>query len=217
MKNQRSVIFAILSVMVFSCGKKSEPQTSNTVVVNGTPYPTVTIGDQVWTNQNYSGVTVEGPATNIAGTTALTGKYYEIGDEFALPQGWRLPTRLDFNVLLENLHGVANGANYTLDANASLALYTVSGWNNVTGTNLTGFNAFPAGLVYYNSANLNNSVDYKGNNACFLSAIQTDAANNQVAYELVLDNFNGASVVQFQSSPSPNINTLISVRFVRDK
>jgi hypothetical protein len=99
----------------------------------------------------------------------------------------------------------------------ALNLLSTSGWIGVTGTNKSGFNAYPAGILDLSTGGMS-SVNFKGDDAIFLSSSSTTDANGDAElYTLIIDNIDGAFVSTFLPQPSPNTFSLVSLRFVRDK
>jgi uncharacterized protein (TIGR02145 family) len=132
-------------------------------------YATVTIGSQIWTAQNY-----QGPGGNeadaIGTNVALTGNYYN-AINFTLPAGWRLPTAQDYNNLLLNYSNLTGYGYSAANLAVTESLASKSGWEKITGTNSTGFNAYPAGnIVNFASFGSTNQLYANGNYAYFLTS-----------------------------------------------
>ena len=129
--------------LLLSCSKKNNvTPANNSVKIDGTDYPTVTIGNQVWTTVNYSG------AGGYHSADHAYGDYYTQSQALAinLPTGWRVPTMSDYNILLGNFTTAKDPqGNFDLVANNVATLLSTSGWPT-TGTNVSGFNAQPGGL-----------------------------------------------------------------------
>jgi uncharacterized protein (TIGR02145 family) len=207
----------LLSFTIFSCGKKetAQPSSTGTVTIEGTTYSTINIGNQVWTTSNFTGNQPQGIFETTADLTS-TGHYYN-STNVTLPQGWRVPTRQDFNNLIANFNHQTSGQDKTMNLNDALGLFSTSGWINVEGTNTSGFNAYPAGMLNLNIDGMG-SASFKGDDAIFLSSTQTtDTNGNTEFYTLTLDNNNGAFIGTFLAQPSTNTYSFISLRFVRDK
>ena len=160
-------LFAIL--FFSSCSKKSDPTPDTTnpnvgsVSINGTPYPTIIIGNQTWTSLNYGG----GTAT-LTTLTAGTGSYYTLAQANAitLPTGWRIPTRADYNNLLSNFTTTKNSlGDYVGDISVARALADTGNFHSLASfdlsmkaTNSSGFSAYPGGEYDITNKVLNDNV-----------------------------------------------------------
>jgi uncharacterized protein (TIGR02145 family) len=210
------LLFTLATSLLQSCAKKNN-ENPNTVIINGTVYPTAVINGQTWTTQNYSG-----PGGNEVLATAsygiVNGNYYNAFN-ITLPAGWRIPNVADFNNLLQAYKGRTDQYdNYEVSPANTAALESINGWINITGTNTSGFNAVPAGILP-NSGALADLVA-KGSLAVFLS---TTIYQNNSAFALAIASYPS---VDNGFSYSANITTVIyssnqcanycSVRFVKD-
>ena len=112
-------------------------------------YKTVEIGDQTWMAQNLNYKYQEGANSYCYGNDSLMcnflGRLYLwSAAKEACPENWRLPTKADFEKLL-NYVGVGGNKDYPI---AVAKLKTTHGWDrNGNGTNDYGFSALPAGYV----------------------------------------------------------------------
>ena len=111
-------------------------------------YKTVEIGNQTWMAQNLNYKYQEGVGNYCYDNDSLMcnflGRLYLwSAAKEACPENWRLPTKADFEELLQYV-GSADG-----DEKAVEKLKTTDGWNeNNNGTNDYGFSALPAGYRY---------------------------------------------------------------------
>ncbi|TNE55128.1 MAG: hypothetical protein EP338_05280 [Bacteroidetes bacterium] len=135
--------------------------------LDGNKYSTVVIGNQEWMSENlrsahyangdtiYSGINVESveseqspsyffyPDNDSSKNLSSYGRlytYYAASDpRNVCPSGWRLPSKNDWEVLIEYLGGDENGGG---------KLKGTAGWNapNAGADNLSGFNGLPAGF-----------------------------------------------------------------------
>jgi uncharacterized protein (TIGR02145 family) len=146
-----------LIAMFCSCSKNSDtPQTTSqtsTVTINGAAYSIVVIGTQTWTTINYNGT---GGVNFNNGTTNSTiyGKLYTLDEANAisLPTGWRVPTNADIVKLVTYLGGTVNAQSHVVgDATLTAKLMSKDSWTNGSGSNSTGFNAYPGGDLYSGS------------------------------------------------------------------
>ena len=205
-----------------SCSKNNstpEPQKDdNTITINGTAYPTITIGNQVWTSVNYAGPGGKDADPSVDAKTY--GKYYAASDlsTITLPAGWRIPTREDFNTLLKSFpEAILVSGNYIAFKTASEALRSTTGWPKGNGNNLSGFNAAAAGdfsTVGMKTYNI-------GDQAAFMSSTP-DAAAGSTLGNYVLNLFAPLSPegttrdYQCLVAPYP-VSIMTSLRFVKDK
>ena len=148
-----AVIFAAAVFSAVSCKKSSdetpEPMPGNSVVIDGKPYPTIAIANQVWTAANYAGT--GGVPYDQNNTHPEYGRYYTFAElqQITIPPGWRLPVRNDF---VELVNGQGADLSTPLENTAALQKITSkNNWIHVPGTNTTGFNAYPAGYIYGNA------------------------------------------------------------------
>jgi uncharacterized protein (TIGR02145 family) len=148
------ILFGLLllaTLGVASCKKdKDEPQPEPTTVkIGNKDYSIVKIGTQSWIGENYSG---EGGVTFSNGTKPEYGKFYTLAEAkaIALPAGWRLPTKEDFQTLLE-VQGatLTTEGSFTFTNNVDVIkkIMSTTGWKDFQGTNTSNFNILPAGLA----------------------------------------------------------------------
>jgi len=138
----------------FSCKKEHRlserpAETFSSVKVGGKFYKVKAFGAQAWTIENYDG---EGGVSLAAeNIKAGFGKYYtqEEALGLGLPPGWRLPTTADYVKLCKS-YGIELSQNaYNEDGSRIRDLMSIDTWDTSSGSNASGFNAFPAGFVYY--------------------------------------------------------------------
>jgi uncharacterized protein (TIGR02145 family) len=188
-----------------SCKKDKEEEPTN-IKIGDKNYGIVAIDGQYWTTENYNGV--GGLLTNPNAPVAGYGKLYTLAEAKAitLPAGWRIPTKEDF-VKLTVAQGAEFDDNYTAHTDAIKKLMSKSGWDDGSGTNTSGFNAFPAGFMY------NDEPENQG----FHAAFWTSSVNNTEPYifEIYQD---GTDVLEaLYWSEGSLINRRYPVRFVKDK
>jgi uncharacterized protein (TIGR02145 family) len=135
----------------FAYGEMTDPR-------DGIVYKTTTIGGQVWMAENLNYFDIEGAASSIKNDWCYWDKPENCESAGRLytwkvakrvcPEGWRLPTKEDWQALLtavgaDTLNPIAwTGAN---------VLKSVNGWeNNGSGTDDFGFTALPAGKAFFN-------------------------------------------------------------------
>lgn len=157
-KAVRSIAAAVLVLASCTTGNEPVPITGS-ISVNGTAYPTITIGSQTWTTVNYTG----GDGIPYAGS-----KLYTIAQATAitLPSGWHLPTESDLSTLMESARGDVTLYGFVLNSNGDiepLALMSIPGWG---GSNSLGFNALPTGYC----TNPGHILGGSGTNAVFWSS-----------------------------------------------
>ncbi|MDP9078953.1 MAG: hypothetical protein M3O71_16115 [Bacteroidota bacterium] len=228
MRNLHLFAVIIVVLLISACKKNADNKNSVNVTISGTVYPIVTIGKQQWTTVNYYGpggkdLTLPHPNDNYK-------KYYTLDDveNLALPRGWRIPTKDDFNKLLSNYSQQQDSlGNFVGDVNVAVKLMSTSGWylpydSSTQGTNESGFNGYPAG--YYVDPR---GIDiYPGYYAWFLTSTALPA--NMVTfranyYTFIISNLFGNTSTDdktrcYSCLPSRTYNddAAKSVRFVRD-
>ncbi|MGC3943711.1 MAG: FISUMP domain-containing protein [Chryseolinea sp.] len=142
-----SVLLAML--LIFSGCDNDDPDpvnNENTVTIEGVEYTTVAIGTQTWTSTNYAGP--GGVSFDDQNSKPEFGKYYSRleAEAIKVPAGWRLPTKQDYEKLAA-VYGITFPTNITQTENIK-KLTSTSNWNNVAGTNTSGFNAHPGGYIF---------------------------------------------------------------------
>ncbi len=144
-------MLSLLLLMMTSCSKSTdtnEPEEpKNIVTINGTDYPTAVIGKQSWTTINYNGTS--GINYNNGANDPNYGKLYTLTEALAvaLPTGWRLPSREDYNTLLGSLGELAKDTygHHIPSPFVTRKLLATSSWNSIIGKNESGFNAVATG------------------------------------------------------------------------
>jgi uncharacterized protein (TIGR02145 family) len=139
-------VFIGLITLLSACAKKHnvQPDDPNLLWIKGVSYPTVTIGNQVWTTVNYSG-----PGGYHSADHSQYGDYYTLqqAGSIILPSEWRVPTMQDYIALLTNYGNNKNGEGLAeLDGSEVPALLSTSAGWTTTPTNRSGFNAQPNGM-----------------------------------------------------------------------
>jgi uncharacterized protein (TIGR02145 family) len=232
MKNFKIVWYVLIIPFVIACSKKnsySPSSSGNSVTINGKTYSTVTIGKQIWTTSNYTG-----PGGNVlyanTADSAITGNYYS-ATNIQLPAGWRVPTMYDYDKLLGNYSSNDdNNGNVICNLDATSDLLSKTEWQGITGTNATGFNAYPEGYLNY-SALLRKATQVGANTtACFLTSTNFAYADWSIgtlgAGNVVLKLSSTASAYNYYTyyagmlclpDDPLNIVSAASLRFVRDK
>lgn len=170
--------------------------------INGKKYKTVKIGEQIWMAENLadpdSGVWYNNDQATYE--PLGYGKLYTWAEAEAIANnvpGWHLPTKNDFDVLVNTVGGTAT---------AGTKLKSTSGWNDDgNGTDDFGFNAKPAGL-----GAVNEYFTESGNYAALF-----DGLNNLDS--TIVDHFGlSKSSSQITGGSGRINNTLDSVRLVKD-
>jgi uncharacterized protein (TIGR02145 family) len=220
MKKYLTLIATALFVLN-SCSKKNDLE-NQSVTINGIDYPTITIGNQIWTSVNYRGPGGKDAPTTVDGNTY--GKYYGARDiaDIKLPAGWRIPSKTDYDALLkplpesiiEDLVSMSNQA-------ASDALRSKSGWTKGTqGNNSTKFNGLPAG--YFNDEYSAEAYHEIGEEAIFITTTPTPYPGNLGNYVLFLSatyqtHYNQYKDVRCGVATRIGYGDGYSLRFVKDK
>jgi uncharacterized protein (TIGR02145 family) len=126
------------------------PPVAGKVSINGTDYATTTIGDQTWTAVNYSGT---GGLWYMYDSRLdpIYGKLYTAAEAaaVALPSGWRLPTKADYEKLMRYVGTPKTNSRGFLyiEGDETKGLKSTTGWET-PGTNATGFNAVDGGYAF---------------------------------------------------------------------
>lgn len=212
---KRLLLLAATAFMLSSCSKSnngSEPEPEKpigtTVTIGNIAYPTISIGSQTWTTVNYRGD--GGTAYNNASTVdAKQGKLYTWAEATAIsvPNGWRLPTLVDYKALAASQGGTTSTiSNELLNATNTKKLLSKD-WTTMGGTNTSGFNALPVGVYY------GNRFREQGTGTSFWTSLQT---NTQTATAIHVIDHQDPSVTFATSSDSENKTEKFSIRFVKD-
>jgi uncharacterized protein (TIGR02145 family) len=174
-KGSFSVVIIVCAFFV-SCERDARQPTyiqgNGLIDAEGNEYETVIIGDQEWMAENlktdlycngdsipYSGDDVRVKVyDNDPENEAVFGKLYNfqaVLDTAGLcPCGWHIPTELEYAILIDYLGGYEK-AMKRLKSMGSLEKYNGL-WSNpesdyvLDGNNVSGFNAIPAGIGFYN-------------------------------------------------------------------
>lgn len=194
-------LFLALNVFIACDNDDDLTSTPNRVTIGGSNYTTVTLGDQTWTAENYSGA--GGLPFDNVNSKPEYGKYYTKAEVEAivLPEGWRLPTLADYEKLAQH-HGI------TLPSNGSetekiKALTSVDRWKNVPGTNSSKLNIYPTGYIFGTGEALDGDVaEFWMKDGLSLSIQEAGA------------NLSSLRMVPYDSNNSPEFR--FTVRFVKD-
>lgn len=171
-----TLVLAVAGLTFISCKKDKDDKPNNpgqsTIKDerDGKEYKTVTIGTQTWFAENlsYSGTLSKGNSYDPSGSKDSTAKYGKLynwdGANVACPNGWRLPTDLDFRTL-ENFLGMSDsdtakvGYSQERGADKSIGLKLQNGGG-------TGFNFIISGVsseeVWTASKLLNGEIYVRG-------------------------------------------------------
>jgi len=169
--------FAIVafSLLLTSCSE------SFTDSRDGQSYGVVKIGEQTWMAENLNFETAgsfcpEGDSRNCK----RLGRLYSWAEAASVcPEGWRLPTKADFEKLIAEMlkGGVASSK-----GDAGAALKAKDGWfKKGNGSDVLGFKALPAGF-----RGADGKFDGIGGYAYFWSATEDDEFPESLAYYLFL-------------------------------
>ena len=200
------------------------------VVIGGRKYQTIIIGNQEWMTENldykFDGLEINGESTwngekvawyydNDETTYGENGnkygllynwyalKYLDDNKATLLPDGWRAPTKSDFDTLFNTL-------NFDIDTqyNGSTPFRSIDGWNGVAGTNEYGLNVVPAGWKY------GGGFGYV-HNAAYIGAVDKQPNDNYRAWCLRLGGeYSGQATDIYYNNYQLTMGC--SVRLVRD-
>ncbi len=179
----------------FAYGEMTDPR-------DGIVYKTTTIGGQVWMAENLNYFDIEGASSSIKNDWCYwdksencesAGRLYtwKVAQRIC-PEGWRLPTKSDWESLLQEVG--ADSLNEIL-WNGSSKLKSVSGWENEgSGTDDFGFTALPAGMKFTTSTQ--DGFTYHGCSSLMWAATEADGgAADSLAYHMYLDCSNDNAIV----------------------
>ena len=179
----------------FAYGEMTDPR-------DGMVYKTTTIGGQVWMAENLNYFDIEGAANSIKNDWCYwdkpencesAGRLYtwKVAQRIC-PEGWRLPTKSDWESLLQEVG--ADSLNEILWKGSS-KLKSVSGWENEgSGTDDFGFTALPAGMKFTTSTQ--DGFTYHGCSSLMWAATEADGgAADSLAYHMYLDCSNDNAIV----------------------
>jgi uncharacterized protein (TIGR02145 family) len=197
-----SIIAVLFVLFLSSCDDEKEPSLRNPVTIEGTVYSTVTIGTLMWTSTNYEGP--GGVQYDASNSKPEYGKYYTLAEVNAitLPEGWRIPTEEDYRALAEQV-GITTIPTTLVDSEKVGKITSKDHWNNTTGTNATGFNAYPTGYIFGNSLPIDGDIAEFWTAGGLTFSIQEAGAN-----------LSSLRMTFYQSDTSPDYR--FTVRFVRD-
>lgn len=167
------LIGSIVTVVFFtSCEKETTTNETGTFTDSrdGNTYKTVTIGDQTWMAENLA--YNAGTGTHGEGYADRWGYLYIWETAItAVPDGWHIPTKAEWNELIMELGGADVAADKLTDIDSG-------DWTNqesTDDTNSSGFSALPAGRYGYGTSGYDNR-----NQAGFWWTI--DEFNDDMAY-----------------------------------
>ena len=179
----------------FVYGEMTDPR-------DGMVYKTTTIGGQVWMAENLNYFDIEGASSSIKNDWCYwdkpencesAGRLYtwKVAQRIC-PEGWRLPTKSDWESLLQEVG--ADSLNEILWKGSS-KLKSVSGWENEgSGTDDFGFTALPAGMKFTTSTQ--DGFTYHGCSSLMWAATEADGgAADSLAYHMYLDCSNDNAIV----------------------
>lgn len=170
--------FFVVAALAFLLSACSESFTDSR---DGQSYGVVKIGEQTWMAANLNFETAgsfcpEGDSRNCK----RLGRLYSWAEARSVcPEGWRLPTKADFEKLIAEMlkDGVASSK-----GDAGAALKAKDGWfKKGNGSDVLGFKALPAGF-----RGADGKFDGIGGYAYFWSATEDDEFPESLAYYLFL-------------------------------
>ena len=166
---------ATLTFLLMSCSE------SFTDSRDGQSYGVVKIGEQTWMAANLNFETADSfcPEGDSRNCKRLGRLYSWAEASFVCPEGWRLPTKADFEKLIAEMlkGGVASSK-----GDAGAALKAKDGWfKKGNGSDVLGFKALPAGF-----RGADGKFDGIGGYAYFWSATEDDEFPESLAYYLFL-------------------------------
>ena len=193
LKMKKLSFLAIIMVFVITLGKVNA-QTNDTYkdVRDGKTYKTVKIGDQVWFAENLAYNAESGCwAYNdkVYNENAFGFLYNQKTAINVCPDGWRLPSKEDFETLLNNFGGAEN--------------WNYKNYIALVSDEASGFSAYFGGLL-----DASGNYDGIGRSGYFLSSSQDDLEN--IWYLNVNSHFESAGMDIYKK------NMGFSVRCIKD-
>jgi uncharacterized protein (TIGR02145 family) len=182
LKKSASKILILLLTATITISCKKKPQLEEpvpTATINGSSYRTVKIGTQLWTAVNYNGP--GGVNYNNATNDPAYGKLYTRveAQSLSLPNGWRLPSKADFEKLINSFPHKQQNGYLQLQTDARVQLMATTSWRDKNGNNSSGFNATGAGIGYVDSGNENTSR-FRGLETQFISSSSEDITSGEI-------------------------------------
>ena len=179
----------------FAYGSMTDPR-------DGIVYKTTQIGGKTWMAENLNYFDIEGAASSIKNDWCYwdkpencesAGRLYtwKVAQRIC-PEGWRLPTKADWESLLQEVG--ADSLNEILWKGSS-KLKSVNGWENEgSGTDDFGFTALPAGMKF--TTRTQDGFTYHGCSSLMWAATEADGgAADSLAYHMYLDCSNDNAIV----------------------
>jgi len=227
------LLLLIVFLALTSCDKsentiQDEQTTGDTntditkINISGTDYPVISIGNQLWTTENYSG---------LGGTTQLGNQFefayyehrvYTFTDtvDIQLPSGWRVPSKEDYVKLLKTIGSASSWTNKTInstnyqffaiEAGVYANLLSKDAWETSGKYNgQSGYNAYPV-LKQSSKGYLNTYYMCSGGSI------------KKLDYVLIGDNCEAGIYSNYDYNngyigSDNNENPPLSIRFVKDK
>lgn len=188
------------------------PATGTYVKIGNLYYPTVMIGNQEWITTNYAG-----PGSLNEANKPQYGTFLELADlaKLSLPAGWRVPSRQDYNRLLDS-----QGITYTewgtdgdhVPSKRLLGqLMNPDAWTKKDGyaNNKSGFNAMPGDVRRPRGTNYGEGTN------CTLWTADRDAEDNPVVFNII--QLGTSTYASFAPQPIGSFPILTPLRLVRDR
>lgn len=194
-------LLMISFLMILSCADDEPTNSDQAIIIEGKEYKVIKIGTQSWMASNYAGP--GGLNYDAAASRPEYGKYYtkiEL-NSFTLPPGWRVPTQEDYITMVQH-YGLTVPSHLSNSENIKTLISTTH-WKNVKGTNLSGFNAYPAGYIFKESIPMDGDIAEFWTSEGFSLSIQEAGVNQSSLRISFYDN---------NTSPDYRFN----VRFVKD-
>ena len=193
----KTKLLTIISMSLLFTGMSFAGQQKGTMKDprDGQTYKTVKIGKQVWMaeNMNYD-IKHSYCYDNKPENCEKYGRLYTWGAaNYVCPEGWHLPTKEEFEILMSNVGG---------EEPSGKMLKSKQGWEpyehefehalqDGNGIDKYGFNALPAGSRYF-TGDFYSAGEY----AFFWSASKT---NGKLVYDLYLKNLNESAYLDFSN------------------
>jgi len=187
------------------------PATGSFVKMGSLYYPTARVGNQEWMTANYAG-----PGSLKEASKPHYGTFLEYAElkNVPVPSGWRIPTRQDYEKLLQSqgLTVYAWGTDGDdLQSKKLLGqLMASTGWTKQDGyaNNQSGFNAVPADVRRPRGTNYGEGTN------CVLWTADKDSGDNPLVFNII--QMPSSTYANFSPQPIGYSPTLTPLRLVRN-